>query len=326
MPHHRLHRLVCSLGRRLVPIFTSRACQIGSRGRCGRGTSAGIRQPYTAMEDVVTAHFDYARLDEADSPIRIRLNSTAVKVRHLGTPEDSRKVAVIYVRGGAARQVRARRCVLACYHSIIPRLCPELPERQRVALADGVKVPLVYANILIRDWTSFQRLGISHIYGPTTYFSSIDLDFPVTIGEYRNPAHADRADGPSSPAGAVPAGPPEAKSEQGGSIRAPGDHVRDVRAPDPGAIGTGALGGGFDPARDIEEITVNRWPHGYADESDPMVDPDWPTEEDKPWVIARKRFGHIAIANSDAARRAYTDAAIDQAHREVQELLKSNLN
>jgi len=110
------------------------------------------------MEDVVTARFDYARLDEADSPIRIRLNSTAVKVRHLGTPEDSRKVAVIYVRGEAARQVRARRCVLACYHSIIPRLCPELPERQRVALADGVKVPLVYANILIRDWTSFQRL------------------------------------------------------------------------------------------------------------------------------------------------------------------------
>ena len=46
-----------------------------------------------------------------------------------------------------------------------------------------------------------------------------------------------------------------------------------------------------------------------------MIDPDWPTEEDKPWVIARKRFGHITIANSDAARRAYTDAAIDQAHR-----------
>ena len=94
---------------------------------------------------------------------------------------------MIYVRGGADRQVRARRCVLACYHSIIPRLCPELPERQRVALAAGVKVPLVYANILIRDWTSFQRLGISQIYGPTAYFSSIDLDFPVTLGEYRNP-------------------------------------------------------------------------------------------------------------------------------------------
>ena len=62
--------------------------------------------PGNTMEDVVTARFDYARLDEADSPIRIRLNSTAVKVRHLGTPEDSREVAVIYVRA-AGRTARS---------------------------------------------------------------------------------------------------------------------------------------------------------------------------------------------------------------------------
>jgi hypothetical protein len=41
----------------------------------------------------------------------------------------------------------------------------------------------------------------------------------------------------------------------------------------------------------------------------------------KPWVVGRKRFGRIAIANSDAAATAETDAAIDQAHRAVQEIL-----
>ena len=61
--------------------------------------------PGNTMEDVVTAYFDYARLDEADSPIRIRLNSTAVKVRHHGTPKDSRGVAVIY--GAAGRAARS---------------------------------------------------------------------------------------------------------------------------------------------------------------------------------------------------------------------------
>ena len=282
--------------------------------------------PGNTMEDVVTARFDYARLDEADSPIRIRLNSTAVKVRHRGTPENSREVAVIYVRGGADRQVRARRCVLACYHSIIPLLCPELPERQRVALAAGVKVPLVYANILIRDWTSFQRLGISQIYGPTAYFSSIDLDFPVTLGEYRNPRtptepmvlHLQRV--PCKP------GLPKRSQNKVGRFELLATTFEMFERQIREQLGRALSGGGFDPARDIEGITVNRWPHGYADEGDPMIDPDWPTEEDKPWVIARKRFGHITIANSDAARRAYTDAAIDQAHRAVQELLKSNLN
>jgi spermidine dehydrogenase len=79
--------------------------------------------------------------------------------------------------------------------------------------------------------------------------------------------------------------------------------------------------GGFDPASDITAITVNRWPHGYAYEYNPLFDPDWP-EGTEPHVIGRTRFGRIAIANSDAGAVASTDSAIDQAHRAVQELLQ----
>ena len=77
--------------------------------------------------------------------------------------------------------------------------------------------------------------------------------------------------------------------------------------------------GGFDPAADIAGITVNRWSHGYAYEYNPLWDPDWP-EGQKPCEIARKQFGRIAIANSDAAAAAYTDQAINQAYRAVHEL------
>ena len=78
--------------------------------------------------------------------------------------------------------------------------------------------------------------------------------------------------------------------------------------------------GGFDAACDITAITVNRWPHGYAYEYNPLFDPDWEKGE-APHEVGRARFGPIAIANSDSAAAAYTDAAIDQAHRAVQELL-----
>jgi spermidine dehydrogenase len=78
--------------------------------------------------------------------------------------------------------------------------------------------------------------------------------------------------------------------------------------------------GGFDAARDITAITINRWPHGYTYEYNPLFDPDWPPGE-APHVIGRARFGRIAIANSDAGAAAYTDSAIDQAHRAVSELL-----
>jgi spermidine dehydrogenase len=143
--------------------------------------------PGRTLEDVVTARFEYTRLDEAGAPTRIRLSSTAVNVRHNGPAEAARGVAVTYVRSGTARRVRARQCVLACYHSIIPRLCPELPDRQLAALAEGVKVPLVYANVLIREWTAFEKLRVSHNYAPNAYFSTVSLDFPVALGSYRNP-------------------------------------------------------------------------------------------------------------------------------------------
>jgi spermidine dehydrogenase len=79
--------------------------------------------------------------------------------------------------------------------------------------------------------------------------------------------------------------------------------------------------GGFDPARDIEAITVNRWPHGYAPEYNPLYDPDMPASQ-RANVRGRTPFGRIAIANSDSGGGAYTDSAIDQASRAVNELLQ----
>ena len=67
---------------------------------------------------------------------------------------------------------------------------------------------------------------------------------------------------------------------------------------------------------------MNRWPHGYAHEYNPLFDPLLP-EAQQPHVIGRERFGRIAIANSDAGAAAYADSAIDQAHRAVGELLGS---
>ncbi len=77
---------------------------------------------------------------------------------------------------------------------------------------------------------------------------------------------------------------------------------------------------GFDAARDVMAITVNRWPHGYALGANSLFDPLWPDEE-APHVIGRRRFGRIAIANSDASGIDLTQTAFDEAHRAVGELM-----
>ena len=89
-------------------------------------------------------------------------------------------------------------------------------------------------------------------------------------------------------------------------------------------LGRTLEGGGFDAARDIEAITVNRWPHGYAYSYNTLDDPiEWAlfTPDDRPCVVGRRRFGLISIANSDAAASTHTDSAIDEAHRAVREQL-----
>src|SRR4030095_14435431 len=72
--------------------------------------------------------------------------------------------------------------------------------------------------------------------------------------------------------------------------------------------------GGFDATRDVLAITVNRWPHGYADRYTAVWEPCGIAGAPLPCVAARQPFGRITIANADAAAYAYTDAAIDQAY------------
>jgi spermidine dehydrogenase len=86
-------------------------------------------------------------------------------------------------------------------------------------------------------------------------------------------------------------------------------------------LGRTLSAGGFDPARDIQAITVNRWPHGYSYEYNSLFEPlDRPASE-RPCVVGRQPFGRIKIANCDADGHAYTNTAIDQAHRAVHEIL-----
>jgi spermidine dehydrogenase len=82
--------------------------------------------------------------------------------------------------------------------------------------------------------------------------------------------------------------------------------------------------GGFDPARDIAAITVNRWPHGYAYTYNSLFEPlEWvfTNSQNRPNVIARQPYGLIAIANSDAGASPHTDTALWEAHRAVGDVL-----
>lgn len=328
------------LGCDAVPAADAR--ELGYPGFDGLGLSAraGAREPYIyhfpdgnaslarllvralvpaaaaggGMEDVVLAAFDYGALDRVGQSVRIRLEATCVDVRNAGD-----EVQVAYVRAGAAHRVAARHAVLACFHMVVPHIMPELPPEQRTALAQNVKTPIVYTNVLVRDWRPWVRLGVHDISAPMSFHSRVKLDFPVSLGGYRHSRD------PAEPICLH-------------LVHVAGEPNRGLDARTQFRIGQGKLlamtfadfedrirdeldrmlgPGGFASARDIAAITVNRWPHGYGYVANSLYDAD---DYERVLERARQKCGRVAIANSDAGGDAYAHLAIDQAARAVREL------
>jgi len=276
--------------------------------------------PGRSAPDSVLAKLDYGALDRAGAPVRIRLSSTAARVRHTGPSGSAREVEVSYGREKKVYTVRGKGVVLACWNMMIPYMCPDLPDAQKEALKYGVKVPLVYTSVALRNWSAFKKLGINGASTPGMYHTGARLEMPTVIGGY-DPT-------PTSPDDPIlvrmtrtPCKPglPARDQQRAGHVELLTTPFRTFELKIRDQLARMLSGGGFDPARDIDAITVNRWPHGYAYEYNPLWDPDWP-EGQSPCEIGRKPFGRITIANSDAGAAAYTDSAIDQAYRAVKEL------
>ena len=272
------------------------------------------------MESIARAKLNYAQLDEDGAAVRLRLNSTAVRLEHDGLPEKAQSVRVAYVQGEKTCGVRARSVVLACFNAIVPYLLPELPQPQKQALAYPVKVPMMYTNVFVRNWMAFQKLGVSSVSAPGMYHTSASLDFPVSIGGYQcsqtpqEPIVVHLVRNPNKP------GLPRREQQREGMRELLATPFAQIELETRRQFSRMLGPGGFDPAGDILAITANRWPHGYAYTYDTLSDPDL-VESERPHVIGRRPFGLIAIANSDAGAAAFTNTAIDEAHRAVQELL-----
>jgi spermidine dehydrogenase len=269
------------------------------------------------FEDIATSQFEYGALDLEQHPVRLRLNSTVVGVRET----KGNTVNVDYVRDGEPQSVTSDHCVLACYNGAIPYICPQLPESQKQALSYGVKVPLVWSNVLIRNGRAFSKLGVGQINCPDDPYAVVTTSPPTTTGGNQPPAS------PDDPMVIYMLGVPSidpADGETSREILRRARHIvyatafdtyeQEIRKQLQGLLGEY----GFNHETDIEAITVNRWPHGYAYEYMSLDDPQWEPGQ-APHEIGRAQFGRISIANSDSEARAYLDAAIDAGWRAVAE-------
>jgi len=274
--------------------------------------------PGDSAEDIVLSKFNYSELDKPGNIVRIRLNSTAVNVKHGGDPNSSSDVFVSYVNGRKSYQVKGKGVVMACYNVMIPHIVPDLPEEQAAALKRNMRIPLFYSTVGLRNWRAFKEMEIGVAISPGNMHQAVLMDFPVSMGGHnctKSPDDPCTILMVGCPYGETVGAPPIEQFRQARYRMLElqfEDYEKEIREHLTGMLPKGL----FEFNRDVASITVNRWSHGYGYRGTPLFDSDL----SEMVLKGRKPFGRITIANIDSGLSSYIHVAIDQAFRAVKEL------
>ena len=279
--------------------------------------------PGDSMESEVLAQLDYAKLDLPDNRVRIRLGSPVVKVRNVGETARATGVEVTYVQNGRLKTVKAAGAVMACWYSMVPYIVDGLPEIQQRAALFMTRSPLLYADVLLRDRRAFQNLGIAELraVSPDALWPASWLDYPVSMDGYEYPMDLDQPGLLHMTAAPTEFGLSPREGGRVGRQKLNAMTFADIERNLRDLLARSLGGGGFDPARDIEAITVNRWAHGYS------IGYAWPWDKafypsgPLPGEAASRPFGRITFAGTDRSSHAYMNYAMDAARSAVDEQL-----
>ena len=276
------------------------------------------------LEDVSRNAVNFAALDRAGANARIRLDSTAVWVKHDGGPAKSEFVTVAYTRGGRTYRVRARTVVMAGGSWTTRHIVRDLPADCAAAYSQFYRTPCMMANVAVRNWRFLYKMGISGCQWFEGLGNYIQVRKLATCG-------ADSPTiGPDSPTVLTlkvlythPGQPTEQQGHLGRTelISTPfREYERQIRQQFTEMFARS----GFDAARDIAGIILNRWGHAYLSPAPGFFfgKDGQPAPGD---VLRAAPFGRIAFANTDLSGVADHRSSIIEADRAVGQLLDQAL-
>ena len=217
----------------------------------------------TPLQAALTGRFNAAALDVGGNPVRFRTGSTAVHVRHEGSPGTADSVLVQYVKDGQTKFVRAKVVVMASGGWVNRNIVSDLSAAHRTAYASFHYGPVMTANVAVRNWRFFDRLG----FPVARWFSGIGWHVCVrrnlTLAKHPKPL---TPDSPTVLTFYIPFMNPTVSPELQGPVArgqllsaSYSDFEHQLRE-----LMTEMFGpAGFDARRDIAAIVLNRWGHAY---------------------------------------------------------------
>jgi spermidine dehydrogenase len=285
---------------------------------------AAIDGPHS-VEGVCRNRVNFAALDIAGAPARIRLSSTVVHVKHDGEASKASSVSIVYSKQGKLYRVKGRSVVMAGGCWTTKHIVEDLPETMRVAYGQFYRSPCMMVNVAVRNWRFLYKMGMTGC----RWFEG--LGNYMEVRKLALTGVEDPTIGPDSPVvlslKVLYSHPGASTEEQGNRGRGEmlstsfRDYERQVREQFTEMFASG----GFDARRDIAGIILNRWGHAYlspqpgfffGSEGQPA-----PRE-----ILRRAPHGRIAFANTDLAGAMDHRYSILEAKRAVGQLLDQVLS
>ncbi len=273
-----------------------------------------------AMRDICRGRINFETLDRAGQPTRVRLASTAISVKHDGDPAKSSWVNVDYTKSGKLFRTKAKSVIMAGGSWTTKHVVRDMPQNCRDAYSQFHRAPCLMANVAVRNWRFLYDLGVTECQWFEGIGNYITMRKVATFGT--DPATIN-PDTPtvinlkilfSYPGESLQAQTIRGRTELlSTSFRAYEERIREqfmmlfARA-------------GFNAARDIAGIVLNRWGHAYLSpqpgfffgESGKLAPGD---------VIRQNPYGRIAFANSDLSGIMDHRMSILEAQRAVGQVL-----
>jgi spermidine dehydrogenase len=266
------------------------------------------------FESILFGKIAFDQLDRDGKPVRIRLDSTAVRVEN-----KSDSVRVIYARDGKLHQLTAKAVVMASGGWVNRHVIRDLPDAYNRAYDAFTHSPVLVANVALTNWRFLERLGIAAAIWSEGFGFTCNIRRPMVVGGKSQPLHPDQ---PIVLTFYAPIFKPGLPAKQQGIVGRTEmlttsftDYELQIREQMTAMFSSG----GFDPINDIAGIILNRWGHAYVapgpgfhfGTNGAAAPPD----------VIREPIGRIAIGHSELRGHQNWTGAAAEGRRAVESLL-----
>ncbi len=271
-----------------------------------------------AFADVHNGRIRFEALDRPNIPCRMRAGATVVRLVH-DPDHPSAGATITYARGGTLQSIAARTVIWAAASWSGKHAVERLPEDYRAAMDRFPRSPMLVVNVALDNWRALYRLGYTACSWRGGFGYTGNLRAPMYVGDYRPPLDPDQ---PTLFTLYVPFNQYGlALVEQGKAGRAKlyATTYRDYEAQIRRQLTAMFGGAGFDPARDIAGVVLNRWGHAYVN-----AGPGFFTNRDgqsSPGDVLRRPLGNLTFAHSELGGAQTAPAAWAEGRRAAQQVV-----